>query len=72
MNHSNRYLLGFILVVAAYVTLIAPEVNNHIQAMLGGSSSNLQANRYSEFLSLVVNASILYLIYKWFSGKYNL
>jgi len=38
MNQSNRYLLGFILVVAAYITLIAPEVNNHIQAMLGGFS----------------------------------
>ncbi|MDB9414398.1 hypothetical protein [Microcystis aeruginosa] len=60
MNQSNRYLLGFILVVAAYVTLIAPEVNNHIQAMLGGSSSNLQANRYSEFLSLVIIAFLIH------------
>jgi hypothetical protein len=71
MNINNSYYIGFIIAIAAYITLVFPEVHEYVQELFGGVSASEQAKRYADFVSLLIHFGVFYFLTNWFSGKYR-
>ncbi len=67
MNQSNRYYIGLIVLIAAFLTLISPDLSNNIHNVMNNFFPPEQASKYGDFISLLASVGIMYFLINWFS-----
>lgn len=68
---DNKYAIGMMVTIFAYISFIHPEVKNYIDAFFVNKFSPEEASKYQLFIELLVLFGVAYFIQNWFLGKYR-
>lgn len=68
---SNKYAVGMMVTIFAYVSFIHPEISDHLDSFFNSILSSDEAFKYKLFVELLVLFGVAYFIQNWFLGKYR-